>query len=130
MRRYRLAVLRTGTLGARLRGIAPAFADGWVSPPELHGTPYVLNVWASWCVPCREEAPRLVRSWRHYPNLRDPTSRTSRRYGATGVPETFFIGAAGEIVAHVIGVVTPEQMVSGLASAENGRPRAARQGVP
>lgn len=156
---YRLAVLRRGALGRRLkRRLAPALSDGWVSPAELRGTPYVLNIWASWCVPCREEAPELVRAWRRsrargvlfvgldmqdttedarafmdhfgvdYLNVRDLTDDTARRYGATGIPETYFVSARGEIVNHVIGVVTPAQLRSGIAAASSGRPQAARTG--
>ena len=156
---YRLAVLRHGSLGARLeRTVAPALADGWVSPRELRGTPYVLNIWASWCVPCREEAPRLAREWRRqrphgvlfagldmqdvpedardfmdefgidYLNIRDPTNNTSRRYGATGLPETYFISARGDVVGHVIGVVTATQLQAGIAAAVSRRPEAARRG--
>ena len=156
---YRLAVLRHGSLGRRLeRTLGPALADGKISPAELRGTPYVLNIWASWCLPCRDEAPELVREWRrvraggvlfvgldmqdgfedarafmnhfgiNYLNIRDPTNETAHRYGATGVPETFFISARGDIVNHVIGVVTPTQLRSGIAAARAGRPEAARQG--
>ncbi len=156
---YRLAVLRHGSLGARLeRKLSPALADGHVSESELRGTPYVLNIWASWCVPCREEAPVLVREWRRarprgllfvgidmqdadedagafmdhfgvdYLNLRDPTNKTFRRYGATGLPETWFINSRGEIVNHVIGVITPAQLRGGIAAAIAGRPQAASRG--
>ena len=156
---YRLKVLLHGALGPRLeRRLAPALADGWVSPRELRGTPYVLNIWASWCDPCRLEAPELVRAWRQarpegvlflgldmqdttgdardfmdqfgvdYLNIRDPTNDTPHRYGATGVPETYFVDASGDIVNHVIGVVTPAQLRSGIAAAVSGRPEAARRG--
>ncbi len=156
---YRLEVLRHGTLGARLeRRIARALADGWVSSRELRGTPYALNIWASWCVPCREEAPVLVREWRRqrprgvllvgldmqdvredardfmdefqidYLNIRDPTNDTAHRYGATGVPETYFVSARGDVVNHVIGVVSAQQLQVGIAAAVSGRPEAARQG--
>jgi thiol-disulfide isomerase/thioredoxin len=156
---YRLTVLRRGNLGQRLEPpIAPSLADGWVSPKELRGIPYVLNIWASWCAPCREEAPRLVREWRRartqgvlfvgldmqdttkdardfmdefdvdYLNIRDPTNATSRRYGATGLPETFFVSARGDVVGHAIGVVTTAQLRTGLAAVTSGHPEAAQQG--
>lgn len=156
---YRLQVLRRGALGSRLQAtVSPALADGWLRPRELQGTPYVLNIWASWCVPCREEAPRLVREWRRaraggtlflgldmedaredarnfmdhfgvdYLNIRDPSKDTARRYGATGIPETYFVSARGDIVGHVIGVVTTGQLRAGIAAAVSGRPEAARPG--
>lgn len=158
---YRLQVLRAGSLGPRLdRAVAPALKDRWVQPRELRGTPYVLNIWASWCIPCREEAPLLERQWRaqrprgvlfvglnmqdfredarsfmdgfgvDYLNIRDPTNETSRRYGATGLPETFFVSARGQVVNHVIGVVSADQLRRGIAAAVSGRPEAAREGGP
>ncbi|HEV2075266.1 MAG TPA: TlpA disulfide reductase family protein [Thermoleophilaceae bacterium] len=154
-----LPVLRRGQLGSRLsRSLAPALADGRVDVQELRGTPVVLNYWASWCLPCREEAPLLERSWRgqrdrgvlflgvnmqditgdarafmrefdvSYLNVRDPSDRTARRWGVTGLPETFFISARGQVVGHVIGVVSPEQMRRGLAAARTGRALGLQQG--
>jgi cytochrome c biogenesis protein CcmG/thiol:disulfide interchange protein DsbE len=157
---YRLQTLRRGTLGPTLTTkLTPALADGWVADRELRGTPYVLNVWASWCEPCREEAPLLQRAWREqgrpqgvlfvgldmqdvrqdarsfmddfgvdYLNIRDPSNTVPRRYGVTGVPETFFITAQGRVVDHVIGVVTPAQLRGGMAAARSGVPRGAQQG--
>lgn len=156
---FRLAVLQRGALGRRLtRPLAQPLSDGWLSNSELRGTPYVLNIWASWCVPCREEAPRLQRAWLRarssgvlfvgldmqdvtsdahaflanfsvsYLNIRDPTNDVARRYGATGVPETFFITARGRIVNHVLGTVTPKQLRDGIRDAVAGRTQAARQG--
>jgi cytochrome c biogenesis protein CcmG/thiol:disulfide interchange protein DsbE len=40
--------------------------DGKVSGESLAGSPVVINFWASWCLPCREEAPLLERAWRNY----------------------------------------------------------------
>jgi cytochrome c biogenesis protein CcmG/thiol:disulfide interchange protein DsbE len=119
----------------------------------------VLNIWASWCVPCQQEAPTLERSWREqarphgvlflgldmqdvttdaqsfmrhyavdYPNIRDPTNDVARAYGATGVPETFFINARGRIVGHVIGVSSTQQLSAGIAAALSGQVHGARRG--
>jgi cytochrome c biogenesis protein CcmG/thiol:disulfide interchange protein DsbE len=63
-----------------------------------------------------------------YLNIRDPSNDVARRYGVTGVPETFFISSAGAIVGHVIGVTSPTQLREGIAAAVDGRPHAARQG--
>lgn len=125
---------------------------------ELRGTPIVLNFWASWCIPCREEAPTLEQSWQRarrrgvlflglnmqdvrgdaldflrrfgqtFPNVRDPSNATSRKWGATGIPETFFISARGDVVGHVRGVVNEQQLRDGINAARAGRPRGAQTG--
>lgn len=65
-----LALLAAGFLlaspGQTARDPAPAFAlagldGGSVTSEDLFGEPLVINVWASWCPPCREEAPTLSR---------------------------------------------------------------------
>ena len=149
---FELPVLLGGepgpALAARLR---PAMADGRIALRELQGTPLVLNFWASWCIPCQEEAPLLERTWRRsrrdgvlflglnmqdassdsrafisrfdltYLNVKDKGNDVAREYGATGLPETFFITARGEIVSHVIGVVSREQLRGGISAARTGR---------
>jgi len=37
---------------------------------ELHGTPAVINFWATWCMPCKSEMPRLVKLQQRYPKVR------------------------------------------------------------
>lgn len=144
------------------RGLAgrwdAAARDGRVTLRELRGTPVVLNFWASWCVPCQEEAPVLERGWRRarergvlylglnmqdaqedaldflrrlqldFPNVRDPSNDTARAWGVTGIPESFFIGRDGTVVGHVIGTVTDQQLEEGVAAALAGRPRGTQQG--
>ncbi|MGH2716339.1 MAG: TlpA family protein disulfide reductase [Thermoleophilaceae bacterium] len=156
---FELPVLERGELGpplgARLR---PALADGRVAIEELQGRPVVLNFWASWCVPCRAEAPTLERAWRRargqgvlflglnmqdlpedarafirefdntYLNVRDQSNGVARDWGVTGIPETFFIAARGRVVGHVIGVVSAEQLGQGIEAARRGRPLGAFEG--
>jgi len=159
-RAFELQLLEPGRdLGALRAPLKRASADGRVGISELRGVPVVLNFWASWCGPCREEAPRLQRAWREqarpagvlmlglamqdvtsdarafvrefavtYPNVRDPTNQTARRYGVTGLPETFFISAAGQIVGHVVGVISERQLTQGIAAARRGSVLGARSG--
>ncbi len=113
---------------------------GRVSSADLGGTLYVVNFWASWCVPCREEAPVLQDfAARHsdgtvellgvlfadtlpaarafakefhltYPQLRDPTGRTAVDYGVRGVPETFVVDRRGVVMAALIGALSPGRL--------------------
>ena len=124
---------------------APAFAapllgdSGSVSLSDLRGKPVVLNFWASWCAPCKDEAPLLrqaslaYRSKVHflgvdvrdsktaalafqhdngieYPSARDEGFRIYDDYGLTGQPETFFIDQNGVIVQHVAGPLTRQEL--------------------
>ena len=156
---FALAVLTSGVPGDGLQSVWRAAArDGSVDLRELRGVPVVLNVWASWCIPCREEAALLQRGWesarrqgvlfvglnqqdarndamtfirefrQDYPNVRDPSNQTSRRWGVAGIPETFFITARGDIVSHVIGTVSAEQLRDGVAAARRSQALGAQDG--
>jgi cytochrome c biogenesis protein CcmG/thiol:disulfide interchange protein DsbE len=117
---------------------APAFTldrldrPGKLSLAAYRGRPVVINFWASWCVPCKEEAPLLEAVWkRHrdeglvvvgvdindlrsdarrfarengmtYPLGFDGVGETSTDYGLTGVPETFFVARSGRLVCERI----------------------------
>lgn len=156
---FSLAAFEDGHLPQSLeRTWGRAARDATIDLRELRGTPVVLNVWASWCVPCREEAPVLERGWQRareqgvlfvglnqqdvsddardfiaefgltFAHVRDPTNETSRHWGVGGIPETFFIDARGRIVGHVVGVVSPDQLRSGVAAAAAGRTQTATRG--
>ncbi|MGH2753227.1 MAG: TlpA family protein disulfide reductase [Actinomycetota bacterium] len=105
---------------------------GTLALDDLDGKPVVLNFWASWCVPCKDEAPMLSRAAAafgdrvafvgvdvkdahsdavafvedqdlDYLHVRDEDETIFRDYGLTGQPETFFIDDEGVIVEHVNG---------------------------
>jgi cytochrome c biogenesis protein CcmG/thiol:disulfide interchange protein DsbE len=155
---FELDLLERGRVPAPLAPtVDRAAADGRIALAELRGTPVVLNFWASWCDPCRAEAPVLERAWRDasrlgvlfvgldmqdvrddareflrefaitYPNVHEAGKETSRRYGVTGLPETFFISERGQIVAHIIGALNAGQLRAGVAAARSGR---AQQAAP
>ncbi|HUW87256.1 MAG TPA: TlpA disulfide reductase family protein [Candidatus Paceibacterota bacterium] len=111
---------------------------------QLKG-PLILNVWGSWCAPCKEEIPifrsfyskaktqiRLlgvnveeakrtdatnfvIENGMTWPNLTDPDGRTRGLFGM-GVPVTWFIDTAGKVVYKKIGVLRNEAELRTLAS--------------
>ncbi|MBA2460168.1 MAG: TlpA family protein disulfide reductase [Actinobacteria bacterium] len=138
----------TGSLAEGGRPAAPVFSlprlavdggdggDGELSLASYRGQTVVLNFWASWCLPCKEETPLLQRSWQRwrgkdvvfvgvnakdfrgdargfmerygvtYPNVYDGKGWTIGRYGVTAFPETYFLDAGGRVVYRIAGPVT------------------------
>jgi cytochrome c biogenesis protein CcmG/thiol:disulfide interchange protein DsbE len=155
---FELPVLERGSLGALGPKLEAALTDGRLEARELRGLPFALNFWASWCPPCRTEAPRLERAWKSvrkrgvlvlglnmqdvrsdargfirelglsYPNVRDPTDEVAREWGVAALPETFFVDRRGKVMGHVIGAISARQLRNGIAAALAGRPGEARSG--
>jgi cytochrome c biogenesis protein CcmG, thiol:disulfide interchange protein DsbE len=119
--------------GAQVPGLDPAVFKGKVS---------LVNVWASWCVPCHDEAPLLTTLGQDkrlqligidYKDTSDNARRFLGRYGnpfgmvgvdgngraaiewgVYGVPETFIVGRDGVIAYKMVGPITPENIDSEL----------------
>ena len=112
---------------------------------DFNGQVTVLNVWASWCVPCREEAALLMTlaadrrvrvvgiNYKDQPdnarrflgrygnpfaaNGTDSNGRAAIEWGVYGVPETFVVGRDGRIAYKLIGPITPDNLDAALKPA-------------
>ncbi len=123
-----------------------AVSRGQVAVSDLRGRPTIVNVFASWCIPCRDEAPLFSAAEQRYSGrvqfvgldfqdfdsdgrsflqrygssfaaLRDQGGDVSHRWGATGVPETYVLDRTGRIVAHAPGAVGAGDLQSLIATA-------------
>ncbi len=111
-----------------------------IDPASFKGAVSVVNVWASWCVPCHDEAPLLMqlaqdqrlrlvginykdeadnarRFLGRYGNPfaaagADQNGRAAIEWGVYGVPETFVIGRDARIAYKLVGPITPENFQS------------------
>lgn len=106
-----------------------------LNPTDFKGAVTVVNVWASWCIPCHEEAPLFMKlaedkrirvvgiNYKDAPdNARrflgrygnpfaavgvDASGRAGIEWGVYGVPETFVVGRDGAIAYKLVGPLTP-----------------------
>jgi cytochrome c biogenesis protein CcmG/thiol:disulfide interchange protein DsbE len=135
-----------GSSGVALGDVAPVSplprleGGGSGSLADYRGRWVLVNFWASWCIPCREEAPALERFQRQhggpqftvlgidsrdlsddgrafvaqyglsYPQLRDGDGDAAHDFGTTGVPENYLVDPAGKVRLLVRGPVSEEYL--------------------
>jgi len=144
---HRLTLVAQG----RRKAVPPVAGAALAPPPatlrlaDLGGKPAFIDVWASWCAPCREEAPMLARLWRRYraqvqflgidvedtradarrftrryrlgyPNIFDPKAGLAGRLGFFGLPTAYLVDGRGRIAARLIGRQQERTLESGLAA--------------
>ncbi len=113
-----------------------------VSLAQFRGRPLVINFWATWCPPCRDEIPRLIEVYQRekdgvafvaisdepanvvgpfvtkssipYVNLLDGDGRVSSAYGIKALPTTLFIDRDGEIKVYYTGEMSARIIEEGL----------------
>jgi len=148
----------TGRSGMMRVGLpAPDFSvqlfDGSeISLSELKGSPLLINFWASWCPPCRQESRTLERTWQAYreggvmfvglnvqdtvedaaayvrefdltfPNGRDVDGKITVEYGVVGLPVTFFVNREGTVERRWVGAISQERLVEWLDDLVAGVP--------
>ena len=148
----------TGRSGiTRVGKPAPQFTLPLFSGEDLEftrssGRPAVINFWASWCPPCRQESPLLERTWRQFedegilfigidiqdteeearaylnefditfPNGIDAAGEITIDYGVIGLPVTFFIGSDGIVQRRWVGAITESQLLPWVEELVADRP--------
>ena len=137
-------------VGPRVGNVAPDFAlkglDGnVVRLSDLRGKPVLINFWATWCPPCKEEMPTLQAAYQKYRDqgtvflgvdlkedagtiqdfvqkngyrwtfLLDPEARVSTAYQVSAIPTTYFIDGEGIVRDSHLGAISPATLETKLA---------------
>ncbi|NJN15246.1 MAG: TlpA family protein disulfide reductase [Oscillochloris sp.] len=120
------------------------FAGEKVNVHDLRGQPVVINFWATWCEPCKEEIPMLQAAYENtsrtgfqllavtnesrstveefvgsfgmsFPVVFDPGGRAGNRYRVQAIPTTFFLDSEGRILARHMGALDAQTLAGYLS---------------
>src|SRR5690606_26329345 len=112
-----------------------------VSLSDNGGKPTIINIWASWCGPCREEMPLLQKASQQYgdqvnfrlintgdgkitmddylqkqdftfPILRDESGEVADDYQIINIPQTFIVDEQGQVIKRVMGTLSEEELMN------------------
>jgi len=137
------APAKPGVVRARFAGFAGG--PGFALPEDLGGRPLVLNVWASWCVPCRKEMPAFQSVYLRargmvgflgvdyldeeaaarrlaadtgvtYPLAADPKGTEVAKLGVTALPTTLFFSADGVLRGRRFGELDADRLRAAIRS--------------
>ena len=131
--------------------VLPGVGGGEIDLADFSGEPMVINFWASWCPPCRQEALVLEDAARAhvddvqfvgvdiqdadedaeaylaefnitYPNGLDRQGRVTVDYGVIGLPVTFFVSKAGVVERRWVGAINLDQLEARIGELIAGHP--------
>jgi thiol-disulfide isomerase/thioredoxin len=134
----------SGLRAPALAGTDPVSGEA-VALADFSGEPVVINVWASWCAPCNDEAPALAQfaernpdavllgidlqdsrggarafyeryGWEH-PSIFDPKGEATAKLGLLGLPTTIFLTSDHRESSRIVGPVTLESLEEGYERA-------------